>query len=181
MQSKKCKMRNEKDAFARPNLQFAICHLQFSFFWVLRATITCCAVLLLNSACPAHEQAVEPGTVESNVKAESKVEIHGVSLGDYRIRTFRQVDAQKSTVRFTLYATVKDEHFAEVQRLVEEHRQKLRDQVITATRLAPLAVFQEPDLATFRRRVLVRLRRAVPEIAVEDLYISDFDLAIKSL
>ena len=118
---------------------------------------------------------------ESTAEAESGKAIHGVSLGDYRIRSYYQVDAQKSTVRFSLFATVKDEHFGEVQGLVEEHRQKLRDQVIMATRLAPLAVFQEPDLATFRRRVLVRLRRALPELAIEDLYVSEFDLTIKSL
>ena len=174
MQIAKCKMKNKDDAVALPNLQFAVS-------WLPRAIIICATVLVLNSTSLAHEQAAEPATAESNVKADSKAEIHGVSLGDYRVRSFHQVDAQKSTVRFTLYATVKDEHFAEVQRLVEEHRQKLRDQVITATRLAPLNVFQEPDLATFRRRVLVRLRRAVPELVIEDLCISDFDLAIKSL
>lgn len=174
MQNEKCKMKNKEDAAACPNLQFAFC-------WLQRATIICATVLISNRASLAHEHVAEPGAAESNVKAESNAEIHGVSLGDYRIRSFHQVDAQKSTVRFTLYATVKDEHFAEVQRLVEEHRQKLRDQVITATRLAPLTVFQEPDLTTFRRRVLVRLRRAVPELVIEDLYISDFDLVIKSL
>jgi len=145
------------------------------------------AALAVCGKSSASEEPVKPAMKESDVKEEASAEatsgkeIHGVSLGDYRIRSFHQVDAQKSTVRFTLYATVKDENFAEFQRLVDEHRQKLRDQVITATRLAPLAVFQEPDLATFRRRVLVRLRRAVPELVVEDLYISDFDLAIKSL
>ena len=72
---------------------------------------------------------------ESAADAETGKAIHGVSLGDYRIRSYYQVDAQKSTVRFSLFATVKDEHFGEVQALVEEHRQKLRDQVIMATRL----------------------------------------------
>jgi hypothetical protein len=57
----------------------------------------------------------------------------------------------------------------------------LRDLVITATRLTPLNAFQEPDLATFRRRILMRLRRALPELTVEDLYFSEFDLTIKSL
>ena len=121
------------------------------------------------------------GEAESSAEAETGKAIHGVALGEYRIRSYYQVDAQKSTVRFSLFATVKDEHFREVQGLVEEHRQKLRDQVIMATRLTPLAVFQEPDLATFRRRVLVRLRRALPELQIEDLYVSDFDLTIKSL
>jgi hypothetical protein len=137
--------------------------------------------LTVRSACAGHGHAAEPAAAESDADAESGKAIHGVSLGDYRIRSHYQIDAQKSIVRFSLFATVKDQGFGEVKRLVAEHRQKLRDQVIMATRLTPLAVFQEPDLATFRRRVLVRLRRALPELVIEDLYISEFDLTIKSL
>ena len=145
------------------------------------------AALTARGASGGHRFADEPTADESRVQAESTAEtdtgntIHGISLGDYRIRSHYQVDAQKSIVRFSLFATVKDEHFAEVNRLVEEHRQKLRDLVITATRLTPLNAFQEPDLATFRRRILMRLRRALPELTVEDLYFSEFDLTIKSL
>src|SRR5215208_6963846 len=125
----------------------------------IAATLTTCA------ASGSNGHAAEPAAAEADVVAESAAEapsgktIHGLSLGDYRIRSYYQVDAQKGTIRFSLFATVKDENFGEMQRLVEEHRQKLRDLVIMATRLAPLVVFQEPDLATFRRRVLVRLRR----------------------
>jgi hypothetical protein len=139
------------------------------------------AALTVRSASGGHEHAAEPATAEASAEDEAGKAIHGVALGDYRIRSYYQIDAQKSTVRFSLFATVKDEHFREVQGLVEEHRQKLRDQVIMATRLTPLSVFQEPDLATFRRRVLVRLRRALPELTIEDLYVSEFDLTIKSL
>jgi hypothetical protein len=150
----------------------------------LSATLKLAAVaaaLTVRSASGGHEHAAEAPAAETNAADEAGKAIHGVSLGEYRIRSYYQVDAQKSTVRFSLFATVKDEHFKDVQALVEEHRQKLRDQVIMATRLSPLSVFQEPDLATFRRRVLVRLRRAIPELAIEDLYVSEFDLVIKSL
>jgi hypothetical protein len=118
---------------------------------------------------------------ESTVSIDPNAPINGISLGDYRIRSYYPVDAQKSTVRFTLYAAVKKENFAAAQREVEEHRQKIRDLVITATRLSPLTVFQEPDLAAFRRRIIVRLRRAMPELEINELYLSEFDLAIKSL
>jgi hypothetical protein len=139
------------------------------------------AALMVRSVSGVEAHAAEPAAVESNVEAGSGTTIHGISLGDYQIRSYYVVDAQKSTVRFSLCATVKDEHFREMESLVEEHRQKLRDQVIMATRLSPLAVFQEPELATFRRRILVRLRRALPELTVEDQSDSDFDLVIKSL
>jgi hypothetical protein len=144
------------------------------------------ATLTVRCASGADGQAAEPAaeanaSAPSTAEAQARKAIHGVSLGDYRIRSYYHVDAQKGTVRFSLFATVKDEYFGQMQQLVEEHRQKLRDQVIMATRLAPLTVFQEPDLAAFRRRVLVRLRRAIPELNIEDLYLSEFDVTIKSL
>jgi hypothetical protein len=145
------------------------------------------AALTVALASGAHGQTAEPAAAEPKAVAESTAEtpsgkaIHGVSLGDYRIRSYYQVDAQKGTIRFSLFATVKDENFGQMQQLVEEHRRKLRDLVIMATRLAPLAVFQEPDLVTFRRRVLVRLRRAIPDLKIEDLYLSEFDVTIKTL
>jgi hypothetical protein len=141
----------------------------------------------VRTASGAHGAAADAHAAESSDRAEASAEaksgkaIHGISLGDYRIRSYFQVAAQKSTVRFTLYATVKDEYYADMQSLVEEHRQKLRDQIILATRLAPLSVFQEPDLITFRRRILVRLRRVIPDLTIEDLYLSEFDLVIKAL
>lgn len=143
--------------------------------------------LAVRSASGAHEAAADADAAEPAERAEASADaeagkaIYGISLGDYRIRSYCQVAAQKSTVRFTLYATVKDEHYPGMQRLVEEHRQKLRDQIILATRLAPLSIFQEPDLITFRRRLLVRLRRVIPNLAIEDLYLSEFDLMIKAL
>ena len=68
-----------------------------------------------------------------------------------------------------------------MRHLVAKHQQKVRDNVIIATRLAPLNVFQEPDLAKFRRRILIRLRRNLPELAFENLYISDFGLLVRTL
>jgi hypothetical protein len=153
--------------------------LSGSFKIVVAAT-----ALVVRTANGAHEVVADAHAAESAEPAaasDAGKAIHGITLGDYRIRSYYQVDAQKSTVRFTLYATVKDEHYPDMQRLVEEHRQKVRDQIILATRLAPLTVFQEPDLTTFRRRLIVRLRRAIPELTIEDLYLSEFDLVIKAL
>jgi hypothetical protein len=149
-------------------------------------TLLACGAVLLGStngwASEVQKKSAEATTEpQATAQPNSSDELRGVSLGEFRIRSYYPVDAQKSTVRFTLFAAVKDENFAGAQRLVEEHRQMLRDQILTATRLAPLATFQEPDLRTFRRRVLLRIRRALPELEVVDLYVSDFDLLIKSL
>jgi hypothetical protein len=159
-------------------------HSRLSAAFKIAVAATALAVRTANGA---HEAAADAHASESAehvaapADADAGKAIHGITLGDYRIRSYYQVDAQKSTVRFTLYATVKDEHYADMQRLVEQHRQKIRDQIILVTRLAPLTVFQEPDLTTFRRRLIVRLRRVIPELTIEDLYLSEFDLVIKAL
>jgi hypothetical protein len=108
-------------------------------------------------------------------------EIRGVELGEFRIRSDYPAEAQKSTVRFKLWAAIRGDKLAAMTHMIESHRQKIRDEVITSTRLSTLGVFEETDLKSFRRRVLMRLRRSMPEFVVEDLYVSDFGLSVKSL
>lgn len=115
------------------------------------------------------------------VPAAKPDEIRGVEIGDFRVRSDYPAEAQKSTVRFKLWVTIRGDKLAAMTHLIDDHRQKIRDEVITSTRLLPLGVFEESDLKSFRRRVLVRLRRSMPELIVEDAYISDFNLSIKSL
>lgn len=151
---------------------------------IARTALLVAAAMLALGAGRAHAAEHEHTESEPAQPAggeNSGAKTSGIELGQFRIRTDYPVEAQKSTVRFVLYAAVKGDRSAEMQQLVEEHRQKVRDLVITATRLAPLAVFEEPDLTTFRRRILIRLRRSIPELAAEDLYISDFGLMVKSL
>jgi hypothetical protein len=109
------------------------------------------------------------------------VKDRGVELGDYRIRAYYPVEAQKSTVWFALYAKVGKERYQEISELVTNRKHKLRDQVIVATRMTPLGVFDEPGLESFRRRILMRLKRAVPELEIDDVYVSDFQLEVQSL
>jgi hypothetical protein len=104
-----------------------------------------------------------------------------IELGDYRIRSYYPVQAQKSVVRFLLYATAPPEHLAGAQQAAAQRRHKIRDQVITATRMMPLSEFDDPDLVRLRRRILLRLRRALPELKIENLYISNFELQVQSL
>jgi hypothetical protein len=105
----------------------------------------------------------------------------GIELGEYDIRSYYPVEAQKSIIRFVLYAKAAGDHHAQTRQLVTERRHRIRDQVITATRMVGLAEFDAPDLKTFRRRILLRLRRALPELMLEDVYVSDFQLKVQHL
>ena len=127
------------------------------------------------AAAHAEAEAEEEMDIPADVKAR------GIGLGGFRIQSHYPVDAQKSTVRFVLYASVATERYADMKRLVDAHEHKLRDQVIIATRMTPLAAFDEPGLESFRRRMFLRLRRALPELAIDDVHVSEFQLTVKSL
>jgi hypothetical protein len=132
-------------------------------------------------SCLADSEPELPKPATAPVADVAPAEMHGIKLGEFRLRSDYPAEAQKCTVRFVLYAAVKDDRSAAMERLVEEHREKVRDEVITATRLTSLGVFEEPDLKTFRRHVFMRLHRTLPELVIDDLYISDFGLIVKSL
>lgn len=123
----------------------------------------------------AHEPA------ESATPDHSDAASNGIRLGEFKVRTDYPVEAQKCTVRFVLYASANEKDRDAKRHLAAQHEQKIRDVVIVATRLAPLHVFQEPDLAKFRRRILIRLRRYLPDLAIENVYISDFGLHVRVL
>jgi hypothetical protein len=105
--------------------------------------------------------------------------IRGILLGEYRIRSYHPVEAKRSTVVFRLHAIVSSENSTQFRELHAHRQHKTRDQVIIATRLAPLAEFDDPQLTEFRRRILLRLRRALPELAIDDIFISDFRLEVR--
>lgn len=119
-----------------------------------------------------------PGAATDAPAAGSSLE--GVELGEFQVRTYYPVEAQKSDVSFTLYATVKSDEAAKFEQLLENRRHKVRDEVIIATRLVPLADFNDPGLEAFRRRVLLRLRRSLPELEIQDAYLSDFELTVEA-
>jgi len=156
---------------------------------LIRTFATCCALIAALGAdrtcfaghAKADEEPSHTESAEAHGGENSGVKGNGIELGEFKIRSDYPAEAQKSTVRFVLFAAIKPEQIGEMQRLVEQHQIKLRDEIITATRLTPLGVFEEPNLTTFRRRIMIRLRRTLPELAVEELYVSDFGLMVKSL
>lgn len=153
--------------------------------------IFCIATLQAIAFCIANVECVRAADSEPDAKPlaaalaplknTSDAETHGIKLGEFKIRSDYPAEAQKSTVRFVLYIAVKADRAAAMENIVSQHREKLRDEVITATRLTALGMFEEPDLKSFRRRIFIRLHRTVPELVIDDLYISDFGLIVKSL
>jgi hypothetical protein len=129
----------------------------------------------------ASEHGAEAEEAESDdIGAESATGFRGIKLGEFKIRMSHTVSSRQDGVSFILYATVKDDDFKDFQHLFENRKIKIRDQVVVATRLVPIEDYDDPELARFRRRILLRLRRTMPELAFDNVYISDFSLSAKT-
>jgi hypothetical protein len=133
------------------------------------------------SSASDHGAASSHGHGGRSGNADSAPSSSAIELGEYRIRSYYPVQAQKSIIRFVIHATAPPDRLADAQRIAANRRHKIRDQIVTATRMMALAEFDDPDLTRFRRRILLRLRRALPELPIDELYISNFELQVQSL
>jgi hypothetical protein len=106
---------------------------------------------------------------------------NGMELGQFRIRAYYPSESQKSMATFALYATTGKDRLSDSRHQFENRQHKLRDQVIMVTRLMPLGDFNDPELKSFRRRLLLQLRRTLPELAIDNVYISDFELSVERI
>lgn len=97
---------------------------------------------------------------------------HAASLGDYDLRAVHDANGQRSRVRFTLHATASDD--VPLAAELKTKKQRVRDQVIVALRLATTSDFEEPTLTRIKRRILARLWRVFPELRINALYMSNF-------
>jgi hypothetical protein len=115
-----------------------------------------------------------------DVSEESAAGTRAIKLGEFNIRVYHSVSTRKDSVSFILYATVKKDDYPTFEGLYSHHKNKVRDQVVVATRLVPVEDYDDPELKKFRRRIWLRLRRSMPELPIDDLYLSDFSLSSES-
>lgn len=157
----------------------------FNVRW-MRCLVVCGIWLLPPGASGGYSSAIAANGIDSSspsksAPSETEASPRGFELGRFRIRVYHPVEAQKSTVTFRLHAVVADANAAAFERLIMNRTHKVRDQVIVATRLAPLADYDNPELSEFRQRILLRLRRMLPELVIDDIYVSDFELEVRAL
>jgi hypothetical protein len=144
----------------------------------LAIAATVCAVLLGGPSDAGGSDHGGHAPVKEEV-VESATGFRGVELGDFTIRSFRPAPARRDELNFRLHATVKSENYREFASLYARRENKVRDQVIVATRLVPVEAYDDPELTTLRRRILLRLRRTLPELKLDDIYVSDFNLRVE--
>jgi hypothetical protein len=126
------------------------------------------ALLAMPARChaEAHGEAAEAEHVE--------IEPGGFKLGEFSVLNVHHAEGLKSKVLFTLYVEIEEGAEEEFAAAWGDCQRRFEDQVLTTVRMCELAEFQEADLHRFRRRLIVRLRRTLPELPLSDLYITDF-------
>jgi hypothetical protein len=111
---------------------------------------------------------------------KSTDQAHGIELGKFDVRMHRAVPSQSNRVAFTLYAAVQPDEAKHFEQLLDRRQNKVREQVIVSTRLVSVEDFDDADFTKFRRRVLLRLHRTLPELAIDNVYVSDFELVVEN-
>ena len=98
----------------------------------------------------------------------------GVDLGTFRIRESRPSENQRIDLRFAVQAAVREPDRELFEAFRESHANALRDQIIVAVRTAETPEFDEAELRTLRRRMLLRIGRMLEKPPLADLYVTDF-------
>lgn len=109
------------------------------------------------------EPAEEPGFV-------------GFELGSFVLKDYQPIEDLTLRLIFTVHASVDEEHAKGFSKLLASRSHRVRDQVITAARLASIEELQDPDLRMLRRRIQLRLKHSLPELHIAGIHLSEFQL-----
>lgn len=102
----------------------------------------------------------------------------GVFLGKFDLLSHHPSQNETLSLNFSLYATVDEDKRETLDQLVKVHENRLRDQIIIATRLMQLHQLDDPELLVLRRRIQSRLRRVLPQLAMRNIYFNDFQFHV---
>lgn len=123
-----------------------------------------------------------PATVygaDANQSPPPQPEYHAHKLGEFAIKDFRPVQREKVKLDFTVYVEVSEAQQEQFEHIWPTHEHRTRNHIITAARLVPGMEFDDPTLAVLRRRIELRLRRALPELPFDEVFVSDFSYLVE--
>lgn len=140
----------------------------------LRLLMAALIALAANSSMAAEPTGEVPSATEGETTEAEQPERHAFKLGDFHIKNFRPVEHEKVRLEFTVWMEVEEGQQERFAAVLESRQHRIRNQIITSARLVPPNEFDDPTLEALRRRIYLRLRRAVPELPVGKVFLSDF-------
>jgi hypothetical protein len=140
----------------------------------MAVALTVQPTLAATSATDAAASAKAPSSgALSSEKGEEEIEEEapiGIFLGEYFIRDTHEAENAKTRLSFSLYAAVDPENEKAFAAILARHQSRVHDLVLTAIRLSDNHDFQEPSLDRLKWRMLLRLRRGLPQLKIEHLH-----------
>lgn len=131
--------------------------------------------LLTSSACAqeADAQSAQQDGVDQEMAEEKKAR-PTLDLGKFVINDLRPTRNETAKVTFSMHLAFSENLTEKQVRQLESWKHRLRDQVITATRISYLTDFQEPDLSRFRRKILIRVNRMFKAKLADDVLMTEY-------
>lgn len=99
---------------------------------------------------------------------------HEVDLGQFSLTILQPASNTTLLVDFHLYGTVGSDHETLTSDLIERHKHRVRDQVLTTVRSAEIADLTDPGLGLIKRQILERTNRALGKPLLQGVIFSDF-------
>lgn len=100
-------------------------------------------------------------------------------IGEFLVKDYLPVQGSKTRLNFVAHAGVKEENAGDFEGLLDKHKNRVRAEVLTAARLTAPEEFQDPDLRRVRRRILLRVRHALPGLPIDDVFFSEFQYFVE--
>lgn len=142
---------------------------------VLRLAASCALGLLMGSPLAAQTESSE--SVAGETPPEESLQIHTVpkiDLGYFEIKNLEPTRNLTSKVAFGMHLTLRDDVSEQDLEAVQKWKNRLREQVLVAVRMAEIVDFLDPKLLRFRRSILYRVNRLLKPVKVEDVLLADF-------
>jgi flagellar basal body-associated protein FliL len=99
-----------------------------------------------------------------------------IDLGKFEIRELRPTSNATIDIVFALHLSLPSSTDAKVVEQLKKWQHRLRNQAIIAMRKTETNEFFEPDLALFRRKILLRVNRLLKDVTVEEVFITQFTI-----
>lgn len=97
-----------------------------------------------------------------------------IELGRFQIKDLRPTRNETAKVSFVLHLALKPTVDKRTVEQLEFWKHRIRNQVITAVRIAETRDFLEPGLNRFRRSITLRVNRALKAALVSEILFTEF-------
>ncbi len=97
-----------------------------------------------------------------------------IDLKEFGITAYRPLSESTMRIDFHLYATIRAKDRAEFEKLMEQHTNRFREQVIVTLRSSDESELTDPSLGLLKRKILEKTNNILGKPMVHSIVFSDF-------